>query len=430
MHTSPPWRIWLVTDVYPPGCGGSGWSTHSLARTLVDNGHAVEVISLNSRRSVPVQRTYDGITVSEVGVWSAHKDPRRRLGSYDYTFHTLSNYLGYRLLREPEVDLLHAQHLHSGPPAVLTGRVHGRATVQTLRDYWPVCLHGTSWWDQTVCTGCNVKNLQGCMSEYWGWPRPLARMMVPWARRRLVSRRHGVKAAHRILAVSDSLSRRIKTEFPEFDLSVVPNVVDQAVVEAAAAGAADLTSTLPSRYLLAAGKLLPTKGFDLLLTALHEVNAQLPLVIAGDGPERRTLEEQAASLNLKVHSLGWVEHSALLRLQQRAHAVILPSAWDEPLSRFLLESMALGTPVIAWARGGSTEVIKSSDNGWLVNNPADLGLALAFLESSEQRQQMAAAAQATILKSYSPDVVYTKIAEVYVAAIERARKDKGKYVTD
>ena len=31
--------VWLVTDVYPPACGGSGWSTHALAQTLVAHGN-------------------------------------------------------------------------------------------------------------------------------------------------------------------------------------------------------------------------------------------------------------------------------------------------------------------------------------------------------------------------------------------------------
>ena len=78
------WRIWLVTDVYPPDCGGSGWSTHALALALVDRTHRVEVISLNPGRTDVARRSYEGIDVAEVGTRSARRSLRRRLGARDY----------------------------------------------------------------------------------------------------------------------------------------------------------------------------------------------------------------------------------------------------------------------------------------------------------------------------------------------------------
>ena len=53
----------------------------------------------------------------------------------------------------------------------------------------------------------------------------------------------------------------------------------------------------------------------------------------------------------------------------------------EPLSRLVLETMGLGTPVIAWASGGNPEIIDSGETGWLVGNADDLSGALAELES-------------------------------------------------
>ena len=65
---APGWNVWLVTDVYPPNCGGSGWSTHALARVLADHGHHVEVIVVNQSQRDVTMREYDGITVTDVGV--------------------------------------------------------------------------------------------------------------------------------------------------------------------------------------------------------------------------------------------------------------------------------------------------------------------------------------------------------------------------
>ena len=112
--------------------------------------------------------------------------------------------------------------------------------------------------------------------------------MVPWAQRRLRARAEGLAAAHKVIAVSHAVKRRIETEMPDLDFSVVSNVVDPQHVETAARRRPD--SPAPGSYLLATGKLQPTKGFDRLLSALDDVGSRRPLLIAGDGPSRGELE--------------------------------------------------------------------------------------------------------------------------------------------
>lgn len=410
------WRVWLVTDVYPPECGGSGWSTHALACALLSHGHRVSVIVVEPSHSRVIDRRFEDVEVTEVGVRSAHRSPWRRLGSRDYSYDTLTRYLGKRLRAEPGVDVLHAQHLHSGPPTVDVGRAHGCATVVTVRDYWPVCLHGTAWWGLSVCDGCTTSGLTGCMTEYFRWPRPVARLMTGWARRRLMARRRGVTGAHRVLAVSEAVRQRIAGELPEAHLSVIPNMVDPARLEMTVSSSAGHGVGGP--FLLTAGKLIPTKGFDLLFSALAEVGHRAPLVVAGDGPLRGSLEQQARALGLSVSFRGWVAHEELLRLQREATAVVIPSAWNEPLSRLILETLGLGTPVIAWARGGTPEIIDSGVNGWLVTRAADLGVALRELESDERRRQVGLAGRARVTSRYAPDVVYPAIETVYAEALD------------
>ncbi|MFQ5744149.1 MAG: glycosyltransferase, partial [Acidobacteriota bacterium] len=120
------WHILLVTDVYPPGCGGSGWSTHALALALKEYGHQVEVISVEPSLSGLSQRTWEGIRVTGVGVRRARRNPFCRLAARDYSYRILASYLGKRLDRHPEVDIVHAQHLHSGPPALAAARSRAR----------------------------------------------------------------------------------------------------------------------------------------------------------------------------------------------------------------------------------------------------------------------------------------------------------------
>ena len=412
--------IWLVTDVYPPGCGGSGWSTHALARTLDHRGHSVEVISIDPGASGVSQRVFDGIRVVEVGVRSARRNPLRRLGGRDYAHVHMERYLSERLRDDHDVRILHAQHLHSGAPTVAAAARHGRASVQTLRDYWPVCLHGTSWWQGTECSGCTTANLVGCMNEYWRWPRPLARLMVPWARRRLESRRAAVEAAGRVITVSDWVRRRIEPEAPAARYEVVPNIVDADETRRSATAADDLEHRPQGTYLVAAGKLVPTKGFDQMLSALAAAGSSAPVILAGTGPESSRLRRQAGELGVDVMFPGWVAHPRLLRLIAGAKAFLLPSAWSEPLSRLLLEALALGTPVITWRSGGNPENLTEGVDAFVVDDAEDLRAALAAIDEAPRRQQIGAAGERLARRRFAPDAVYPRLVEVYAGALTAA----------
>ena len=418
--TSGPWHIWLVTDAYPPHAGGSGWSTHALARMLADRGHRLEVIVVDPSTVESGNRAFDGIPVTTVGVQHAKRHLGRRLGAHDYSFSAVRAYLDDRLARAGDVDLLHAQHLHSGPPTVAAARRHGVGALVTVRDYWPVCLHSTSWWGGTACPGCSTARVTGCLAEYWQWPRTASRLMVGWVGRRLSTRRADLRQASSIIAVSRAIEARIQPELPDTVIEVIHNVVDPAATEREASGAADRGDPMPRPYLCAAGKLVPTKGFDRLIAALAEADCPWPLVIAGRGPERPALERRARELSLDVRIVDWLEHPALLHLVHQAHAFLLPSRWDEPLSRLLLESMALGTPVVAWPTGGTPEVIAHGANGWIVNGSADLEAALAQLRVPETRARIGKAARRWVTEHCAPGAIYPQVSSVYARAIAEA----------
>ena len=439
----------IVTDAYPPDCGGSGWSTHSLVTTLRDQGHTVRVVEVDRSTARNSSRTYDGFDVRTVGLGAERSKLSRRLGGPDFTYRALRAALASILEEEPEIDLLHAQHLHSGPASVAAAIHAGRGALVTIRDHWPVCLHGTTWWGDQRCSGCTARNLVGCMNENYRLPRPLALGLVPWARRRMSTRRAQIAPA-KLIAVSETMRALVApqmalqaTGLPDVDLRVVANIVDpeQTAATAATSVAAGLAATAealgarhPGRYLLAAGKISSAKGFDRMIATLAEARSLrsnlpcLPLVVTGRGPLRDRLERDAIAAGLDVVWLDWADHDRLLALMQGAAAVLLPSALEEALSRVMLESMSLGTPVVAWATGSSREVIRHGDNGWLVDSAADLAAALDALSSIDERNRAGGNALQTVRDSFAPDRVYPQILQAYddaLAAVGRAQSSRG-----
>lgn len=109
-------------------------------------------------------------------------------------------------------------------------------------------------------------------------------------------------------------------------------------------------------YFLVVGRIIPYKRFDLVVEAFNVLG--FPLKIIGDGPEAGRLKKKARK---NIQFLGWLSDEETRNYYGRAKAFIFPQ--EEDFGIVLLESMASGTPVIAYRGGGALEVVKEGLNG-------------------------------------------------------------------
>jgi glycosyltransferase involved in cell wall biosynthesis len=153
---------------------------------------------------------------------------------------------------------------------------------------------------------------------------------------------------------------------------------------------------------LFAGRMTTLKGGDLLVDAVARASQRLgrtiPLLMAGDGPQRAAWAAQAASLGVDVEFTGWLDRNRLAAVFQRASVVVIPSVWPEPFGLVGLEAGAMGLPAIAFDVGGIREWLRPGENGVLV--PPDRGshgladaIAGMFSQASE-RSRMSFGARA------------------------------------
>jgi glycosyltransferase involved in cell wall biosynthesis len=136
--------------------------------------------------------------------------------------------------------------------------------------------------------------------------------------------------------------------------------------------------------LLAAGSLTRQKGFDLLIKAMETLARTKPeihLTILGDGPEKKNLEDQIASLGLSDFvTLAGVQENPFPYLHH-ADLFVLSSRW-EGMPNVVLESLACGTPVVAFDCSGSVnEIFDTPRQGILVPAGDIEGLVRAIDES-------------------------------------------------
>ena len=119
-----------------------------------------------------------------------------------------------------------------------------------------------------------------------------------------------------------------------------------------------------------AGRLTAQKSLDVGIEAARR--AGVPLLIAGDGPDRAALERLG-----HARFLGPLPRSGVLELFRAADASLLSSSWEN-FPHTVVEALAVGTPVISTRTGGVAEVVHDGENGLLVE-PGDVAaLAVAI----------------------------------------------------
>ncbi len=124
--------------------------------------------------------------------------------------------------------------------------------------------------------------------------------------------------------------------------------------------------TCPPRgdFLLAFGRLVPYKRVDLAISAANRL--ALPLVVAGDGPERAALERIAGPT---VSFRGAVTEREAAELLSSARAVVFCAEEDFGIAP--LEANAHGTPVVAYGRGGAAETVVEGETGVLFQKQSE-----------------------------------------------------------
>ncbi len=156
----------------------------------------------------------------------------------------------------------------------------------------------------------------------------------------------------------------------------------------------DPTDQRPVR-LLAVGRLVEKKGFDVLLDAVARIEGDVRLDLVGDGVLRDELAAQVDRLGLagRVRLLGRLTHATLPALYAAADLVVVPSVVDragdrDGLPNVVLEAMASARPVVATTVAAIATAVRDQVTGVLVppRDPAALAAAITGLVTDPARR--------------------------------------------
>jgi glycosyltransferase involved in cell wall biosynthesis len=140
----------------------------------------------------------------------------------------------------------------------------------------------------------------------------------------------------------------------------------------------------PNDYLLFFGRIHPDKGAHDAIEIARVCNKKL--IIAGIIQDQSYFKKYVKP-HLKTESVEYIGSVGPKRrnsLLGNAKALLHPIHFDEPFGLSVIESMACGTPVIAFNRGSMPELLREGQNGFLVSNVEEAAEAVGRLENIER----------------------------------------------
>lgn len=175
-------------------------------------------------------------------------------------------------------------------------------------------------------------------------------------------------------------------------------------------------------YALYIGRLSKEKGILNLIEAFSNLKNE-KLYIAGDGPERERIENIIKDRHLEknILLLGYLNQDQVKEYLRKARFVVVPSIWYENCPYSILETQAIGKPVIGTNIAGIPELVQDKVNGltYQYDDIKELEEKMKILfENRSLAEEYGKKAKEIATKEYSKEKYYSKIVEIYEKAIK------------
>lgn len=373
----------MLTDYFPPHVGGGVERVaEELCRGLVQRGHSVAVLTLRTRPAPSFEGNGD-LTIRRVPA----VDLTHRLGiQLALSVHILPAF--WNLLRSFKPDVVHVHNLFF--------RTTEAASLLKLWNRVP--LVATLHLGQMDGQAGMLKTLTHAYEATWG------RLLV--------------RLSDHVIAVSKAVAEHaLGLGRGSRPLTVIPNGVDTRVF---------FPCPDPRReekeVVLFVGRLVPNKGPETLVRAaplVLERKPQARFVVVGDGPLKEHLQRQAHRLDVghAVRFLG-IRHD-VPDLMREASLLVRPSTLEGmPLT--VLEAMATGLPVVATPVGGTPELIRDGENGYLFpvgDSEAMAQRILRLLDTPSLAREMGSRGRRQVEASHTWEQVVEKTEGVYAQVV-------------
>lgn len=408
--------LFLVKYFEPFDRGGSEWSTENLARLLTANGHTIKIVTPNYGRVKKHTKSF-GYEVLRMPFPIKVKGVKSTIAPYwtnnAFWFIYSALYVLYISFKD-DYDVVHIQNNEFIPAGIATALLRKMRSVVTFRDYQILCPMSFCFWHRKK--GCILNTYQQDIEFF----------LENYTKNNLKAKTLVTVTAYRAYMVSLFLkfvakqaNAKVAVSKYVADIYKQNGIKDIQVIENAVIVPKTKPATKRKETIVYVGKLSPGKGVDVLMQTFKSVTKKLAnatIILIGSGFLKKQLEDyiNLNKLEKRVELLGQRSHEDTLTFATSAKLVVVPSTWPEPLPRSLIETLLLGTPVVATRSGGIAEVL-TQDYGRLVSvkNPQVLSRAIVSTYLNSQLYSKKIAADSAKLKKRFSDSSVENYEKVY-----------------
>ena len=396
-------RVLFLTNFYlTEGSGGEGQSCQQVVEGLNQRGHATLVLtSMHGSNNLPVET--DGIfrslylEMDLVPLRHSITFFTRRKAREKHNLQVFE-----RILQQFDPDIIFIWgmwNLHRSLPAFAEAR-YPHKVVYRFATYWPT--------------------LPSQHEFYWRtpgrtWYSRLLKQVLGYVALRMVAKeaqKARLTYCHAICVSAAARDVLVKAGVPVSRARIIHTGLD---AKRYLDGGIQHSLPYENQYLdlLYAGRMYPEKGIDTVIEAMIKlVNGQgrrdIRLSLAGTGSAEyeNHLRQHVTQTGLtdNVLFLGWVPPAEMPELLQKFDVLVLPSIWQEPFSRAVLEGMISGLVVVAARTGGTPEVIVDGENGLLFmpDDSEELAEKIAHLaDNPGARSRLGYAGRQTVVQRFT-----------------------------
>lgn len=330
-------KVCIVAAAYPPNIKGGGEkSTQLLAKGLSQLGNAVTVLTIDNEESEFEDEDVHVQTIRSPNIyWNfKHAQPafKKLIWHFKENFNPRAKSTILEKLKLIKPDAVITSTIENfGNSAWEACHVLNIPVAHILRSYYTLCFKGTMFNKGKNCE----QRCVSCQAGTWGRVNSAAKV-------------------NGLIGISDFILSKHTPYFKNAIPKVIYNPVQSDI---------EINETQSTQRVFGyLGRIEPEKGVELLLEAFQSLPDDYQIKIAGTGKEEYVQYLREKYPSDRIQFLGWVAAEEVYRT---VNFVVVPSMWNEPFGRTVIEAYSYGVPVIASSRGGLKELVVEGETGQL-----------------------------------------------------------------
>ena len=391
--------------------GGSEKYYFELAELLKENGHEVAFFSMKNEKNIKTgEKEY---FVDEIDLNTGSK-----LKALDVIY-SKANYKKMKeAIKDFKPDIVHINNFQRQLSASIIKAIKEEniPIVFTAHDVQAICPAITMMDnDKNICERCMHGKYMNCIKKKCNKGSALKSIIGALEGYYYRIKKIYTKKIDFIITPSEFYKTKlIEDGIPENKIEAIHNFVELKDYN---------LETSDEGYALYFGRLSKEKGILNLINAFSKLENGI-LYIAGEGPEKGNIERivKENELEGRVKLLGFLNSNQMKETIRKCKFVVVPSIWYENCPYSVMETLAIGKPVIGANIGGIPELVKGNRSGLIYkyDDIDDLTNKMKVLFEDEKLvEEYGKNAKEDANKLYGKEVYYKKVINIYIELLKK-----------